>query len=124
MPCKANPGFYRTVSENELNDIYRYQLVVIYNSHIAGVSSEWDLTTYVANIEEKRVKLSLEKMGPFNGWEVCDRSFHTKWVDNSELEGAKIRFIYEKKNGIEYSFPLIEEKKIEVSELFKYYKNI
>lgn len=63
-------------------------------------------------------------MGPFNGWEVCDRSFHTKWVDNSELEGAKIRFIYEKKNGIEYIFPLIEEKKIEVSELFKYYKNI
>jgi len=126
-PCKANSGFYRTVTREELTDIYRYQLVAEYDSHINGVSMEWDLTTYVANIEEKRVKLSLQKMGPFNGWTLHDRDFHTKWVDTSELTGAKIRFIYEKKNGVEYSFPFIEEKKIEVSELYKYflhYKNI
>lgn len=123
IKCKSDSYLYRTIDIDELMDIYRYQLVAIYDSKISNVSREWDLTTYVANIEEKRVKLSLQRMGPFNGWTVHDRDFHTKWVDISELEGAKIRYIYEKKNGIEYNPPLIEEKNIEVSDLYKYFQH-
>ncbi len=115
--------FYRPIDIEKLMDIYDYQLIAIYDSKLEGISNEWNLMMGQFVIEENRIQLVLYTIGRYDGWEFVDRDFHRKWVKNTEFEGAKIRYIYEKKNGIEYNPPLIEERNIEVSELFKYYQH-
>jgi len=122
-------NFYlKQISLDELSDIYDYQFSVFYDSHLEGFSEEWDLVFDSPQvIKENGVELSLLKDGKFDGWEMIDRSHYIKWVDNSELKGAKLRFTFYKKDGKEYSPPLIEEKEINVSELFIYnqhYRNM
>lgn len=115
-------GFLKPVDRNELMDIYDYELIAIYDSNIASRSSEWILTSILADIEENRIKLcDFTKCGAVNGWENLDIDLHEKWVNNSEIKGAKIRYLYDRKNGVEYRPPLAKDKTIDVSEIYKYY---
>ena len=118
---KGGSYFYRVIERDLLSDIYRYMPVAVY----AGI--QWDLTDIYCEISENAVKLTLHKTGVFDGWEVHEQSIHTKWIDNTELEAAAIGFLYERKDGVEYNPPLIEEKRIKISDLYKYhqyFKNI
>lgn len=113
--------FYKQVDSKDLTDIYDYKFVVIYDTGLKIEKKEWVLgDVWFEMIEEDKVNIAMRSSIPYAGWEMVDRNIFAKWVNISELEGAKLRRYYSKKDGIEYDPPLIEERNIDVNELYEY----
>jgi len=119
--------YYKQVDTVDLTDIYDVKFVVLYDSEVKNGKKEWVLgDVWFEMIEQDKVNIAMKSSIPYAGWEMADRNIFTKWIYNHEIEGAKIRFYYSKKDGIDYDPPLIEERDIEVNNIYKYmlyYKN-
>ena len=112
--------YFKEILEEELSDIYDVEFWVSYKSDISHAPEQWKLSNEKSVITRAGILLIFAE-GILPGWDVVEKNVCSRRVDISEISGARIVFIYKKKDGRTCNDRLIEERSIAVSELNEYF---
>lgn len=116
--------FYKSVSENELIDIFNVELWVDFNTGLPNTPFHWQVGFDGRDYVNGKVLLRFSE-GILPGWTTEEKNVCTKYIAINEIEGAKIVYLYKKRNAIACEPPQRVENIISISEimdLFEQYK--
>lgn len=119
------PYYYKPVSKEELTDIYDYYFIIEYDAHLIkhpGRNEFLNGENGYESINSETFLISAMYDWGDEGWKCVDRDTYVKSVKYSEMNGARIRLVYQKKDGIECNPPVVIDKSIEPEEIYRYYK--
>lgn len=110
-----NGLYYKSVSEDDLSDIYAVTFMVFYDFKLDGVPNWWEISD--TDIVGKQLKIRFAA-GILPNWNVEDKNVCTTLVRAAHITKAKIRITYRKRNG-KAADNLIVERQIDVSSLIE-----
>ena len=90
--------YYKTISDDDVSDIFEIRYRVKYDTEIPGVSDEWEIGTGTQDVKEDKILIRYSN-GILPEWMVEEKNVCTKYVDKKEIEFGEIIRLYQKKNG-------------------------
>lgn len=112
--------YFKEIIEEELSDIYDVEFWVSYKTNIPHTPEQWKLSNEKSVITKEGILLIFAE-GILPEWDVVEKNVCSRRVDISEIFGARMVFVYKKKDGKICNEHLIEERCIAVSELNEYF---
>ena len=89
--------FYKSVSEEELSDIFDIHFYVEYDAHLKDTPLRWEV--FPEDFEDNGVYLIFAE-GFLPEWEIIDKFVCRKLVSFEELKNYEAVFEYRKKDGV------------------------
>lgn len=116
-------------TNEKLTDLFEASIWVIYDCGEEKVQKEWRLFPDDLFLQEDQVRLEYYRGGALPGFTPSGVGECFRYIKISELQGCIVRKEYLKKNGVLEAEAVVEEEKIELSELqdvlaFYHAKNI
>lgn len=108
--------FCKTVSEEELADIFNVEIWVKYNTGYPNTPFYWQVEIDGRGYADGKILLRFSE-GILPGWDIEEKNVCIKYVDVKEIEKAKVVYVYKRKEYTTYLPPKKVEKEIIVDEM-------
>lgn len=114
---KRNDIMYMKIDEQSLSDIFYIEYIVGYDTDLPSIPTEW----IVQDIIDEKIKVEYG-LGHLPGWSACDKYTSFNLIDKDDIKSSKLQYVYTKKDGIKYSEPVVDEKRVDIDELIRVYR--